>query len=99
MEKKNPRGMAPEEPVPHRNMLRKVITATVTPGKKQATRQHTCGGRGGAGGGMRWWLWEQLWGVRCAGGMGIQIANDPNRWRLPPCTISAPRPPTLNQPS
>ena len=46
MEKKKPRGMAPLEPVPHRNMLRQVITATVTPGKKQATRQHTCEGEG-----------------------------------------------------
>lgn len=45
MEKKKPRGMAPDEPVAHRNKLRHVITATVTPGKKQATRQHTCRGK------------------------------------------------------
>ena len=41
MEKKKPRGMAPEEPVAYRKVLRKVMMATVMPGKKQATRQHT----------------------------------------------------------
>lgn len=50
MEKKKPSGMAPEERVAHRKMLTKVITVTVTPGKKQATRQHTCAGAGGRGG-------------------------------------------------
>ena len=40
-EKKKARGMAPLDPVAHRKRLRKVRAATVTPGKKQATRQHT----------------------------------------------------------
>lgn len=46
MEKKKPRGMAPDEPVAQRKRLRKVMTATVMPGKKQATRQHTCARQG-----------------------------------------------------
>ena len=55
MEKKKPSGMAPDERVAHRKMLTKVITDTVTPGKKQATRQHTWRGRGGGGAGG-WWV-------------------------------------------
>lgn len=40
-EKKNPSGMAPEDPVAHRKRFIKDITATVTPGKKHAVLQHT----------------------------------------------------------
>lgn len=41
-EKKKVSGTAPLEPVDHRAMLTTVNTSTDTPGKKHATRQHTC---------------------------------------------------------
>lgn len=40
-EKKNPRGMAPDDPVANKNRFKRDITATVTPGKKHAVLQHT----------------------------------------------------------